>query len=194
MESRLSLLPKSPSQSLRLGSRDGSLGVCTHSLGGMKPSLVVRVAVDGLEKTGVGIVLGGSWRAGWSRNAVASSVDIVGVAAGGAGAGAADAHGAAGVAVAGVACLPARIQVQAAARSEGQFREPARSPSARSVASNTHGSASPIAGNTVAGRACTAHLGPRPARVFGGTSARRSHLLRMVGSSSPGGESDVGVW
>ena len=110
----------------------------------MKPSLAVRVAVDGPEKMGVGTVPGGSWSGDSSRNAVASSVGTVGGAA-------ADAHGAAGVAVAGVACLPARIQVQSAARSEGQVRGPVRIPSAHSGASKTHGSGSPIAGNTVAG-------------------------------------------
>jgi hypothetical protein len=52
---------------------------------------------------------------------------------------------------------------------------------------------SPIAGNKVAGRACTAHWGPRLIRVFGGKSARRSHLLTMVGSNYQEGGSGVDV-
>ena len=46
----------------------------------MKPSWVVRVVVGGLEKTGVGIVLGGSSCVGLCHNVVASSVGIVGAA------------------------------------------------------------------------------------------------------------------
>ena len=151
-------------------------GVCTHSLGGMKPSLVVRVVVDGLEKTGVGIVLGGSSCLGLYHNAVASSVGIVGgvvvvvvvvvVAAAAVVALAVvaefgvHAHGVAGVAGVAerVACLPVKSQVRSAERSAG-LREPARNPSAHSGASKIHDLVSPIARNKVVGRACTAHSG-----------------------------------
>lgn len=135
----------------------------------MKPSVVVRVVVDGLEKTGVGIVLGGSSCVGWCHNAVASSVGIVGaavvvVAVAAAVAVVAEfgahAHGVAGVAVEQVAYLPVKSQVRSATRSEGQLREPARSPSAHSGASKIHGLVSPIARNKVVGQACTAHSGP----------------------------------
>lgn len=156
----------------------------------MKPSLAVREAVGGLEKMDVGIVLGGSSRVD-CRNAVASFVGIVDAAAA-----VVDARGVAGAAAAveRVACLPARPRVQSGPRSEGQLREPARCPSAHFGASKTHDLVSPIAGKKVAGRACTAQSGPRLIRVFGGKNARRSHLLRMVGSSSLEGGSGVGVW
>jgi hypothetical protein len=157
----------------------------------MKPSLAVREAVGGLEKMDVGIVLGGSSRVD-CRNAVASFVSIVDAAA----AAVVDARGVAGAAAAveRVACLPARFRGQSGPRSEGQLREPARCPSAHFGASKTHDLVSPIAGKKVAGRACTAQSGPRPIWVFGGKNARRSHLLRMVGSSSLEGGSGVGVW
>ena len=156
----------------------------------MKPSLAVREAVGGLEKMDVGIVLGGSSRVD-CRNAVASFVGIVDAAAA-----VVDARGVAGAAAAveRVACLPARFRGQSGPRSEGQLREPARCPSAHFGASKTHDLVSPIAGKKVAGRACTAQSGPRLIRVFGGKNARRSHLLRMVGSSSLEGGSGVGVW
>lgn len=135
----------------------------------MKPSLAVRVVVDGLEKTGVGIVLGGSSCVGLCHNVVASSVGIVGAAGVAAGVVAvavvavvavvAEFGGVAGVAVERVACLPVKSQVRSAARSEG-LREPARSPSAHSGASKIHDLVSPIARNKVVGRACTAHSGP----------------------------------
>lgn len=139
----------------------------------MKPSLVVRVVVDGLEKTGVGIVLGGSSCVGLYHNAVASSVGIVGVVVVVAAAAAAvvvalavvaefgvHAHGVAGVAGVAerVACLPVKSQVRSAERSAG-LREPARNPSAHSGASKIHDLVSPIARNKVVGRACTAHSG-----------------------------------
>jgi hypothetical protein len=157
----------------------------------MKPSLAVREAVGGLEKMDVGIVLGGSSPVD-CRNAVASFVSIVDAAA----AAVVDARGVAGAAAAveRVACLPARFRGQSGPRSEGQLREPARCPSAHFGASKTHDLVSPIAGKKVAGRACTAQSGPRLIRVFGGKNARRSHLLRMVGSSSLEGGSGVGVW
>jgi len=150
----------------------------------MKPSLVVQVVVDGLEKTGVGIVLGGSSCVGLCHNAVASSVGIVGAAVAVAGVVVvavavvvvavavvvvavavvgefgAHAHGVAGVAVERVACLPGKSQVRSATRSEGQLREPARSPSVHSGESKIHDLVSPIARNKVVGRACTAHSGP----------------------------------
>ena len=161
----------------------------------MKPSLAVREAVGGLEKMDVGIVLGGSSRVD-CRNAVASFVGIVDAAAAAAAAAVVDARGVAGAAAAveRVACLPARFRAQSGPRSEGQLREPARCPSAHFGASKTHDLVSPIAGKKVAGRACTAQSGPRLIRVFGGKNARRSHLLRMVGSSSLEGGSGVGVW
>lgn len=157
----------------------------------MKPSLAVREAVGGLEKMGVGIVLGGSSRVDSCRNAVASFVGIVDAAAVVV---VVDARGVADAAVERVACLPARFRVQSGPRSEGQLREPARCPSAHFGASKTHDLVSPIAGKKVAGRACTAQSGPRLKRVFGGKSAQRSHLLRTVGSSFLGDESGVGVW
>lgn len=143
----------------------------------MKPSLVVQVVVDGLEKTGVGIVLGGSSCVGLCHNAVASSVGIVGAAVAGVvvavvvvaaavaavavvGEFGAHAHGVAGVAVERVACLPGKSQVRSATRSEGQLREPARSPSVHSGESKIHDLVSPIARSKVVGRACTAHSGP----------------------------------
>lgn len=70
------------------------------------------------------------------------------------------AHGVVGVAAERVACLPVKSQVRSATRSEGQLREPARSPSAHSGASKIHDLVSPIARNKVVGRACTAHPGP----------------------------------
>lgn len=132
----------------------------------MKPSWVVRVVVGGLEKTGVGIVLGGSSCVGLCHNVVASSVGIVGAAGvvavavvAAVVAVVAEFGGVAGVAVERVACLPVKSQVRSAARSEG-LREPARSPSAHSGASKIHDLVSPIARNKVVGRACTVHSGP----------------------------------
>lgn len=99
VELPLNLLPKIPSQSPLLDSRAGSLGVCTHSLGGMKPSLAGLAASGGLEKKGVDIVPGYNLCAG-SLRIEASFASIVGVGVGVA----VDAHGVADVAVAGVAC------------------------------------------------------------------------------------------
>lgn len=129
----------------------------------MKPSLVVQVVVGGLEKTGVGIVLGGSSCVGLYHNAVASSVGIVGAAVAVAAvvvavavaAVAAEfgvhAHGVVGVAAERVGCLPVKSQVRSAVRSEEQLREPARSPSVHSGVSKIHDWVSPIARNKVVG-------------------------------------------
>ena len=73
----LSLLPESPSQSPPIDSRSGGLGVCTHSLDGMKPSLVVQGASAGLEKAVVHTPPGYSLCVGSGHNAVASFACIV---------------------------------------------------------------------------------------------------------------------
>jgi hypothetical protein len=106
----LNLLPKSPSQSPLLDSGAGSLGVCTHSLGGMIPSSADRGTFDGLGRTGVNIARGDSLCVGSCRNASFVYIAVVVVVAVAAAVVAAadvavdvDAHDVAGVAVAHVA-------------------------------------------------------------------------------------------
>lgn len=75
-----------------------------------------------------------------------------------------------------------------------QLRGPGRSPLGRFEVNRTHGLGSLIVGNRAVGRSCTARLGSRLIRVFGGKSAPKSHLPRMVWLRSLEGGSGVGVW
>jgi hypothetical protein len=198
----LSLLPKSPSQSPPIDSRSGGLGVCTHSLDDMTPSLAVQRVSAGLEKAVVHTP-GCNLCVESGRNVVASFACTVVVAAAVAVAAAAvvaDDDGAAaavgedegGVRV---ACVSERspAPVHSEARWQAQVHGLVRSPSVHFVASNTHDSVSPTGDNMVAGPSCTVHSVLSPIQASGGKSALRSHLPRMVEFHFPVDESGFGV-
>lgn len=193
----LNLHPENPSQSPPVDSRSG-LGFCTGNWDGIPPSWAAPPAA-GDPRTAVGGILAvDRWYANSDRSAAASSACNVAVAAAAADANAdADVDVAVVRAVVHATCSSARKRGRFASRSEVRPRALVLNPSGRSEASRTRDLVSRNSGSKAAARGGTAlaRSVSRPSRGSGaGTSAPRSHLPKMAESTSPVGESGVGVW